>query len=231
MASRSSLVGVGPATVLAACTLPSADISTTATVAPEPGSKAEPRKPVARNHRPTVLDAELLPDGKHLRLYLSEPVMPTDGIDPNDFRLSVAMSYAYRLYAYAYYYDLGELGENGEMLGIRSLENAGTTLELELDQFVDPAYCMEFEQELQSMRGEPGIRADGGIFLHYAPGERPIVDDDGDAMSAIAGEWVLRKRRGGEDALEMHFEGLPARRALREPIRVRCGPDLPPGPR
>jgi len=236
MASRSSLIGVGPATLLAACALPSADIGTTATVASapesEPPSKAKtPRKPVARNHRPTVLDAELLPDGKHLRLYLSEPVTSTEGVDPNDFRLSVAMAYQYRLYAYAYYYDLGEMSESGEMLGVRSLEDEGATLELELDQFVDPAYCMEFELEIQSMRSEPGMRADGGIFLHYAPGERPIIDDDGNAMSAIAAEWVLRKRRGGEDALEMYFEGPPARRALREPVRVRCGPELPPGPR
>ncbi len=237
MASRSSLVGFGPAAMLTACALPSADISTTATAtatdgAPPPEPQSKPaRKVGSRNLRPTVLDAELLPDGKHLRLYMSEPVTVPDGVDPNDFRLSVAMAYSYRLYAYAYYYDLGAMGEAGEMLDILSLREQGYTLELELDQFVDPTYCMELEQEIEAAKSEPGVRADGGIFLHYSPGERPIVDKDGNAMPPIAAEWALLKRRGGEDAYEMYFEGPPARRALREPVRIRCGPEPPPGPR
>jgi hypothetical protein len=177
-----------------------------------------------------VIDAELLGDGKRLRLYLSEPITPTDGVDPNDFRLSMALAYTYKIYAYAYYYDLGELGETGELLNIRSLQGQDDILDLELDQFVDPAYCVEFELDIQDMRNDPGVRADGGIFLHYAPGERAITDSEGNAMAPVAAEWVLRKRRGGEDAYEMYFEGPPARRALREAIRVRCGPEIPPGP-
>jgi hypothetical protein len=140
------------------------------------------------------------------------------------------MAYTYKFYAYAYYYDLGELGETGELLNIRSLQGQGDTIDLELDQFIDPAYCMEFELEIQDMRSEPGVRADGGVFLHYAPGERAITDSEGNAMAAIAAEWVLRKRRGGDEAYEMYFEGPPARRVLRDPIRVRCGPVVPPGP-
>jgi hypothetical protein len=233
-ASRFPLTGaVGSAAAIMACALPSADISTTQTpTAVETRGKAKAqRKSAAPRHGPTVIDAELLADGKHLRLQLSEPVTPVDGVDPNDFRLSVAMAYEYKFYAYAYYYDLGEVGETGELLSMSSLKDHGDTLELELDQFVDPAYCMEIEIEVRDMRSEPGVRADGGIFLHYAPGERPILDVEGNAMSAIAAEWVLRKRRGGEDAYELYFEGPPARRALREPIRVRCSPELPPGPR
>lgn len=232
MAPPSPLAGaIGSAVALVACALPSADISTTQTTAPTtPREKTEAqRKPTARRHRPTVLDAELLGDGKHLRLHLSEPVTPTDGVDPNDFRLSMAMAYAYKRYAYAYYYDLGELGDTGELLNMRSLQAKGDTLELELDQFIDPAYCAELERELMDMQ-EPGIRADAGLFLHYAPGERGITDSEGNAMAAIAAEWVLHRRRGGDDAYEMYVEGPPARRALREPIRVRC-PELPPGPR
>jgi hypothetical protein len=232
MAPPSPLAGaVSSAVALAACALPSADISTTQTTSPTPPraqAKAQ-RKSAAPRHGPTVLDAELLGDGKHLRLHLSEPVAPTDGVDPNDFRLSLAMAYAYKLYAYAYYYDPGELGDTGELLSMRSLQANGATLELELDQFIDPAYCAEFQAELEGAQ-EPGIRVDGGLFLHYAPGERAITDNDGNEMRAIAAEWVLHRRRGGDDAYEMYFEGPPARRALREPIRVRC-PELPPGPR
>lgn len=241
MAPRFSLAGVGSA-ALAACALPSANISTptpaetSSTPASQPAvvSEREPtkktkaqRKAAARGRSPTVLEAELLPDGKHLRLQLSEPVTPTDGVDPNDFRLSMAMAYAYKFYAYAYYYDLGELGDTGDLLNIRSLQNRGDTLELELDQFIDPTYCAEMEAELQDMRSEPGVKVDGGIFLHYAPGQQPIVDEDGNAMAAIAAEWVLLKRRGGDEAYEMYIEGPPARRALREPIRVSCGSPPP----
>jgi hypothetical protein len=235
MAPRSSLAGVGGcAAALASCALPSADISTTQTPAAstESRSKAKPqRRSLARGHRPTVIDAELLPDGKHLRLHLSEPITPTEGVNPNDFRLSMAMAYAYKLYAYATYYDIGEISETGELLNMRSLVGQGDTLELEFDQFVDPVYCAELERSVEELHREPGVRADAGMFLHYAPGERAIVDSEGNAMAAIAAEWVLRKRRGGDDAYEMYAEGLPARRALREPIRVRCGPELPPGPR
>lgn len=233
MASASPLTGaVGSAVALVACALPSADISTTHTpAAVEPHGKVKAqRKSAARRHGPTVIDAELLADGKHLRLQLSEPVTPTEGVDPNDFRLSMAMAYAYKFYAYAYYYDLGELGETGELLSMRSLQAHGDTLELELDQFIDPAYCAELERERKDMQ-EPGIRADTGVFLHYAPGERGITDSEGNPMAAIAAEWVLHKRRGGEYAYEMYIEGPAARRALRDPIRVRCGPEIPPAPR
>jgi hypothetical protein len=132
--------------------------------------------------------------------------------------------------AYAYYYDAG-LVNGEEMMSVTSMRGQGDTLELYVDPPFDLAYCEEIRIEVNDMRGEPGIHADGGVFLHYAPGNVPITDPDGNRMAAIAAEWVLRKRRGGEDAAEMYAEGPPARRALREPIRVRCGPELPPGPR
>jgi hypothetical protein len=236
---RCSLSGaVGSAVALTSCALPSADISTTNTPAPTEESRSKTkakaqRKSAAPRRGPMVIDAELLADGKHLRLQLSEPVTPTDGVDPNDFRLSMAMAYAYRFYAYAYYYDLGELGDTGELLNIlniHTLQAQPDTLELEVDQFIDPAYCAELQHDIADMQ-EPGIRADGGIFLHYAPGERAITDSDGNQMAAFAAEWVLHRRRGSEEAYEMYIEGPAARRALREPVRVRCGPELPPGPR
>jgi hypothetical protein len=237
LAPRTSLSGVvGSAVALTSCALPSADISTTNTPAPEQESRSKAkaqRKSAAPRRGPMVIDAELLADGKHLRLQLSEPVAPTDGVDPNDFRLSMAMTYAYKFDAYAYYYDLGEFGDSGvilSFLAIRTPSPEADTLELELDQFIDPAYCAELQREVAEMQG-PGIRADGGIFLHYAPGERPITDNDGNHMAALAAEWVLLRREDSEYAHEMYVEGPAARRALREPVRVRCGPELPPGPR
>ncbi len=237
MAPPSPLTGaLGPIVALTACALPSADNRTTATahtraVTP-PGASEAQRKSSSPHRGPMVIDAELLGDGKHLRLYLSEPVASTEGVDPNDFRLSMALTYGYKRYSYAYYYDLQSLGEADELLNMRSLAAHEDTLELEFDQFIDPADCAEFQQEVRELQ-EPGVRTDGGLFLHYAPGERAITDSDNNQMAAIAADWVLHKRGGdgGDEAYEMTLEGPAARRALRDPIRVRCPPELPPGPR
>ncbi|KIG14452.1 hypothetical protein DB30_06795 [Enhygromyxa salina] len=188
------------------------------------------RKSAAPRQGPTLTEAELLGEGEHLRLHFSEPLAPTDRVDPNDFRLSMAMVYSYKMYAYAYYYDPG-LAEGEELMVVTSMRGQGDTLDLYLSPPFELAYCEELRRELADMQSEPGVRADGGVFLHYAPGEVPITDLDGNHMAAVAAEWVLHRRRGTEDPEEMYFEGPPARRALREPIRVRCGPRLPPGPR
>jgi hypothetical protein len=188
------------------------------------------RKAAAPGRRPTVLEAELLGEGEHLRLHFSEPLGPTDGVDPNDFRLSVAMAYAYKTYAYAYYYDPG-LTYGEASMTVTTMRGQGDTLELYIDPPFPVGYCQELQRDVDEMRGEPGIRANGGLFLHYAPGDTPITDPQGNQMAAIAAQWVLQKRGGGDSPDEMYFEGPPARRALRDPIPVRCGPLLPPGPR
>lgn len=233
--------GLGAGIGVAGCSLPSAKIETPAPApAPAPtkhevaaktkaAAKAR-RKSATRGRGPTVIAAELLGDGDRLRLHFSEPLAPTRGVDPNDFRLSVALAYIYKLYAYAYYYDPGEYGGD-EPMAITALDGAGEILELRLEPAFPISYCLEMQREVQDMRSEPGVKADGGLFLHYAPGEIPITDAEGNGVAAIAAEWVLRRRRGDEDADEMYFEGPLARRALRDPIPVRCGPELPPGPR
>jgi hypothetical protein len=177
-----------------------------------------------------VIEAELLGEGEHLRLHFSEPLAPTDNVDPNDFRLSVALAYMYKTYAYAYYYDAG-LVDGEALMAVTAMRGQGDTLELYLDPPFDLGYCHELQREVDEMRGEPGVRADGGVFLHYAPGDAPITDPQGNQMAAIAAQWVLQKREGGDSPEEMYLEGPPARRALRDPIRVRCGPVRPPGPR
>ena len=225
---------VGSGIGLAGCALPSATIeapqATATTKAPEP-AKAErakakaARKSASRGQGPSVVAAELTGDGDRLRLEFSEPLGPLDGVDPNDFRLSVALSYVYKLYAYAYYYDPGEAAGE-ELMSITAMTlgagGEGATLELRLEPAFPLSYCAEMEAEVADMRGEPGVRAEGGLYLHYAPGEVPITDVEGNDMDAIAAEWALRRRRGGDEAYEMYFEGARARRALREAIPVRC---------
>jgi hypothetical protein len=168
-----------------------------------------------------VIEAELLDDGGHLRLHFSEPLAPTDGVDPNDFRISVAMAYVYKMYAYAYYYDAGLL-DGEQLMAVTSMRGQGDMLDLYLNQVFDLEYCHELQVDVADMNSEPGVRANGGLFLHYAPGDTPITDPQGNPMAAIAAEWVLHKRRGTEDPEEMYFEGPPARRALRDAIPIGC---------
>jgi hypothetical protein len=225
-----SSVGV----TLIACSMPSTDIGTTTPAAADkPPSKA----PTRTRSGPAVIDAELTGEGDRLRLRFSEPLASTEGVDPNDFRLSFAMAYTYRAYAYAYYYDLGDFDSDADgdtdgdaLLEFTGMTSRGETLELELSSAIPLDYCHEIALEVAELNREPGIRAKGGIFLHYAPGELPITNAGGRALAPVAAEWVLRKRRGDDEADSMYFEGAPARRALREPIPVRCGPVLPPGP-
>lgn len=112
-------VGVGVGVSGLACSLPSAKIEppqtpssdheqATQASAKRAGRFAKAtRKAAAPGRGPTVIEAELLGEGERLRLHFSEPLASTDRVDPSDFRLSVALAYAYKMYAYAYYYDAG----------------------------------------------------------------------------------------------------------------------------
>lgn len=225
-----SLTGLS-SLALAACSLPSATLQPTSSSAPativEP--PPEQRKPAIRTRGgPVVLDATLTAGGTKLELHVSTPLAPTTGVDPNDFRISMAMAYAYKRYAYAYYYDVGELAsDDGELMNIAALHGHGDTLELVLGAPIDPSYCREIEQEMREAEAEaaedPSIKVNGGLFLHYAPGDTPITDQQGRALAPAAAEWVLHKRKRGEDAYEMYFEGPRARRALRDAIPISCG--------
>jgi hypothetical protein len=221
----------GSSLLLVGCALPSAQVSveTQPTTTPEPTAEAKPAKsrPRVARQPPRVIQAELRGAGDRLQLQFSEPLAPVDGVDPNDFRLSMAMAYAYPGYAYAYYYDLGELFGDGDedtgLMTITALVGEGDTLELSIHPPIEFDYCREIEREMLEARAEPGGRLDGGLYLHYSPGERPITDTQGDELRPAAGEWVLRGRAGGDDAYEMYFEGHKARRALRHAIPIHCG--------
>ncbi len=157
----------------------------------------------------------------HLRLHFSEPLAPVDGVDPNDFRMSMGMAKSYLRYAYTYYYDPGEL-QDGAMNFTR-MQAQGDIIDLYFEPPFDIQYCHELATEMAEMDAEPGVSAKGGFYLHYSPGNKPITDSDGNALAPIGPEWVLRKRRGGDEAYDMYLEGAAARRALRGLIPVDCG--------
>jgi hypothetical protein len=224
------LLGAFGASLLAACSLPSATLQLDSNdpAQPSPAAKAPPpareRKPGLDRRRPEVVHAELV-TGDHLRLHFSEPLATLDGVDPNDFRLSLGMAKSYKFYAYAYYFDLGDTveGDHG-LLRLSAIAGQGDTLDLQLEPAFDLAYCHELMAELVAMQSEPDVKAEGGLFLHYSPGEQPITDEAGNGLAAIGPDWVQQARRGGEDAYEMYFEGPQARKALRGLIPIECGP-------
>lgn len=214
--------------VLAACSLPTANVQLSAerveSPADTPAPAPRPRKPGRDFSRPQIVDAELV-TGDHLRLHFSEPLASLAGVDPNDFRLSMGMAKSYKFYAYAYYLDLGETieGDHG-LLKLARMSGQDDIVDLYLAPALDLAYCHEIATEIAEMQNEPGIRANGGLFLHYSPGESPIADAAGNGLAAIGPEWVLRGKRGGEDAYELYFEGPAARRAMHGLIPIECGP-------
>ena len=220
---------------LLGCRLPGASVESST----EPSSGTSQPPPVVNERQGpkprgfAVVDAELAGDGVTLRLEFTRPVAPTTGVNPNDFRLSLGLSYAYKMYAYAYYYDVGYAADAGELAEFVSLEVAEHVVELTLAEPFPLYYCQEIERELVMMQQEPGIKAKGGMFLHYSPGKVPVMDTKGKALSPIAEKWVLHREQAGEDygPGEMYIEGPKARRAFEGAIPVRCGPELPPGPR
>ncbi|MFV8755143.1 hypothetical protein ACNOYE_31735 [Nannocystaceae bacterium ST9] len=211
---------------LAACNLPSATLEIPSEAEVEtPPTQPEPareRKLGPDRRRPEIIDAQLV-SGDLLRLRFSEPIATFEGVDPNDFRLSLGMAKTYMRYAYAYYGDLGE-GEGHGLLRLSDPSGDADTLELHLEPDFDIGYCQELAAELADMASEPGLRAEGGVFLHYLPGATPIRDLAGNELAAIGADWVLRGKQGGAEAYEMYFEGKQARQAYRGLIPVRCGP-------
>jgi hypothetical protein len=223
------LLGAFASSLLAACSLPTATLAlsnepTPPAAAAKPPPEPRERKPGLDRRRPEIIEAELL-TGDHLRLRFSEPLAGIDGVDPNDFRLSVGMAKSYKFYSYAYYLDPGDVvdGDHG-LLRLSGMTSQADTLDLHLEPDFDLAYCHELMAGMIEMQNEPGIKAEGGLFLHYSPGDRAITDEAGNELAGIGPEWVLRGRRGGEDAYEMYFEGPQARRALRGLIPIECGP-------
>jgi len=236
-----SLLMLASSLSLGACRVPSATIDAGSAAPPgDEGQRAPAQaQPKASAPMPKVrgfgiVDAELSGDGQQLQLSFSRPLAPTEDIDPNDFRLSIGYAYTYRQYAYAYYYDV--VYYVGDYDGVASFETARAeqhSLLLTLNHPLPLSYCSAVEAEVRALQSEPGIKARGGVFLHYAPSGAPVRDAKGHKLGSFAEQWVLSLREAEDpyDAVEVELEGGKARRAFSGAIPVRCGPVLPPGPR
>lgn len=146
-------------------------------------------------------------DDATITLTFSEPLADFDGINPNDFRLSVGLtsSYSYTYegmsatYEYTSYNDLAYFSNDYYYTGLVIFTaltegSAANEIVLEASQTIAPV-CDNLANQIELFEmyfGEsPGSRFDAAIFLHYASGEIPIESTSGSVLGDIGADWVL----------------------------------------
>lgn len=179
-------------------------------------TRSEPRNPARakRNDwgRPEIVQA-ILTSPTEVTLYFSEPVAPSPGFDPHQFRLSVGAHYSYPGYSMTYYYDVTEISDSeagrAAFTRLESIDDAALRLVLSVP--LDGEACAvedSFEED-----GEKGVV---GLFLHFdGRDDVGIVDRDGNQLKDIAEAWVVR---GAEEAT---YYGVHAHR-IRALGPIRC---------
>ena len=138
-----------------------------------------------------------------ITLTFSQPVANAGEIDPNDFRISVGLTYR-TIYAgpdgnvtgeRARYADLGYYVGNTTRLGWASFSSGADdqlTLQAELafatvcDDIADYVATREM---YQTDYYDPMLEM--GMFVHYAAGDIPIRSDEGETLTDIGPDWVL----------------------------------------
>ena len=146
-----------------------------------------------------------------ITLTFTQPVAELGEVDPNNFRLSRALTqtitYTYdgmpMTYEYTSYSAIGLFTpESEEYLTFTSIARGASATELILEgslSFGEVACAwVEYvtdEIEMNYLTGEyaeyySDVRFEVGIFLHYAAGDIPIENEDGDALANIGADWV-----------------------------------------
>lgn len=185
---------------------------------------------------PTSATAPILLEGRFteagvVELVFSEPLAPTDGVDPKKFRLSAARSttdeYRSGCFTSTDYCDLsiglsdyacnscGSYTSDAdcpppievESLALRADEP--TRLVLGLSAPIRPLLCLQIDYA-----GD-----EGGILVHYSARDIPTVtSQSGTKLADIAPRWALEpEREAYEDAL------FPSRDAF---VAIRCPEDF-----
>jgi hypothetical protein len=193
------------------CRRPSADIS----VEPEPEAEPNGKTPTAECKTPPRpapgsdgdIDPPALLGGRfvardRVQLTFSEPLGPTKGFNPRQFRLSSAYSTTdYQAgYASAYYYDLG--GNNSYMppifvTSVEAYPNQPEVLALQLNQPIPVDTCLAMRERQATIASNQGVdgstaRSRTGVFLHYTSrGSDGIRDRAQNPLGDMGGEWAL----------------------------------------
>jgi hypothetical protein len=140
-------------------------------------------------------------------LRFSEPLAPIDDVEPSRFRLSFGKTANGR----TYYADLGNVGDgychydyenctDGSCEQYPGCEFEPTfviveSLELQAPDEVVLGFAPEWtEFHCRVVQGDPDFVLpefdQSLLYLHYSPGDVEIQDLDGDALGAIAPDWV-----------------------------------------
>jgi hypothetical protein len=149
--------------------------------------------------------------GKFLLLRFSEPMAPVDGVDPADFRVSMAMTWRYHGYGYGYnyvfesssywdpnvYFGYGYYynGYGYTPLVADLVANGNQATDIVL-RFVDPLVeeaCPQFVQmqaDFEFYNDLPEYDAKLALFPHYSPGAVALQSADGEVLAPIGPEWV-----------------------------------------
>jgi hypothetical protein len=185
------------------------------TTSPPPPTTSSTTGPPPLDGPPQLIDAFFL-DESTLQLVFSEPIAPTDGVDPAKFRLSLAYAGGGYYGQTTHYNDIGNWnGEEycqeycgcnficdtdgyecyewcytsqGPLLQVSGMENgpAAHQVILSLDHPVKPTVC-------KVLTDIDMFGYEGGIFVHYSNNGFPgIVDTQSEPLDAISEHWVLR---------------------------------------
>lgn len=161
-------------------------------------------------------------DQTHLVLQFSEPLAPVEGVDPEKFRLSLAISRGY----FTDYYDLSvhfdgspyeELGDDSgrwlrhQQTRVTSLERLAdpSQLELEISDEIDHAGACE---------AIAAAETEAGLFVHYTDFRTPnVADPAGNALEDIASHWVMGNTMASVGGDLEELDSAPAIPCLAKP--------------
>lgn len=146
--------------------------------------------------------------GKFLLLRFSEPMAPVDGVDPADFRVSMALTWRYLGY-YGYVYEQSRYADPNLYLGydyyyggygfkplVTDLIANGkkdTDIVLRFANPFEPDACAQFlelQEQYEEFDSQPNSDARLALFPHYSPGAVKVKSADGEVLAAIGPEWV-----------------------------------------
>ncbi len=142
--------------------------------------------------------------GRFLLLRFSEPMAPVDGVDPSDFRVSLALASRYHDYGQihastAYWDPLYYLGYDDyagySQLTPDLIANGKQPTDIVL-RFASPmtaAACSSYQimqADIEQLDEDPGFQAKIGLFPHYSPGAVKVESADREALAPIGADWV-----------------------------------------
>jgi hypothetical protein len=164
----------------------------------EPAGCAEPDPAESVDGPPELVAADFIPDpyeveGRQIRLQFTEPIAPTDEVDPASFRLSVGTYYeAHGEYGPQTWYEDpmlflcshtdGCFGRYSEIIDLSCDPEDASAIRITLD-FWHPMICSGIDFIAEHRDPPPAL------YIHYRPGDPAVQDLSGEALAGFGGPW------------------------------------------